>query len=220
MSDTPEMPKEAAKEERAAEAAAIRRRWITLGEVLAVLAVSISALTLYLNWADKKDERADKAAERAAESRKASSRAAILVLNAESVKDDRIALKTADPDQLIQSQTIIFPRALGIAPVDTTGDPRIEAGWFESALKKARAKAKLPDDSVGDERLPIVITTRFVVGGDAHENVALYDIGYGIKGGWIAGHSVALRGISRVATVKADAAQPSADARWARLTKS
>ncbi|KAK0338546.1 hypothetical protein LTR94_038208, partial [Friedmanniomyces endolithicus] len=78
------MPKEAAKEERAAEAAAIRRRWITLGEVLAVLAVSISALTLYLNWADKKDERADKAAERAAESRKASSRAAILILNAES----------------------------------------------------------------------------------------------------------------------------------------
>ena len=216
MSDTPEMPKEAAKEERAAEAAAIRRRWITLGEVLAVLAVSISALTLYLNWADKKDQRAEKAAE----SRKASGRAAILVLNAESVKDDRIALKTADPDQLIQSQTIIFPRALGIAPVDTTGDPRIEAGWFESALTKARAKAKLPDDSVGDERLPVVITTRFVVGGDAHENVALYDIGYGIKGGWIAGHSVALRGISRVETVKANATQPSADARWARLTKS
>lgn len=215
MNDTPETPKET----RAAEAAAIRRRWITLGEILAVLAVGISALTLYLNWADKKDERADKAAERAAESRKASSRAAVLVLNAESVKDDRIALRTTDPDQVIQSQTILFPRALGIAPVDTTGDPRIEAGWFDSALKKARAKAKLPDDSVGDERLPVALTTRFVVGGDAHENVALYDIGYGIKGGWIAGHSLALRGISRVETVKADSAQASVDARWARLTK-
>ncbi|WP_311267066.1 hypothetical protein [Sphingobium sp. WCS2017Hpa-17] len=216
MSDTPETPKET----RAAEAAAIRRRWITLGEVLAVLAVSISALTLYLNWADKKDERADKAAERAAESRKASSRAAALVLNAESVKGDRIALKPTDPDQVIQSQTILFPRALGIAPVDTTGDPRIEAGWFDSALKKARAKAKLPDDSVGDERLPVVITTRFVVAGDAHENVTLYDIGYGIKGGWIAGHSLALRGLSRVEPVKAGTAQAMADARWARLTKS
>jgi hypothetical protein len=219
MSDTPETPEtpkpETLKEARAAEAAAIRRRWITLGEMLAVLAVGISALTLYLNWADKKDERADKAAQ----SRKASSRAAILVLNADMVKDDRIALKTTDPDQVVQSQTILFPRALGIAPVDTTGDPRIEADWFESALKKARAKAKLPDDSVGDERLPVAITTRFVVGGDAHENVALYDIGYGIKGGWIAGHSVSLRGLSRVDTLKSAAAQARIDARWAQLTQ-
>ena len=220
MSDTPEMPrpetpKEAAKEVRAAEAAAIRRRWITLGEVLAVLAVSISALTLYLNWADRKDERADKAAQ----SRKASSRAAILVLNADTVKHDRITLKTTDPDQVVQSQTILFPHALDIAAVDTTGDPRIEAGWFEGALKKARAKAKLPDDSVGDERLPVAITTRFVVGGDAHENVALYDIGYGIAGRWIAGHSLSLRGLSRVATLKDAGAQAAVDARWARLTK-
>lgn len=215
MSDTPETPKET----RAAEAAAIRRRWITLGEVLAVLAVSISALTLYLNWADKKDERADKAAERAAESRKANSRAAALVLNADSVKDDRIALRPTDPDQVIQSQTILFPRALGIPPVDTTGDPRIEAGWFDGALKKARAKAKLPDDSVGDERLPVVITTRFVVAGDAHDNVALYDIGYGIAGRWIAGHSLALRGISRVESVQGSNAQARVDARWARLTQ-
>jgi len=213
MSDAPEP--DTPKEARAAEAAAIRRRWITLGEVLAVLAVGISALTLYLNWADKQDERAEKAAE----SRKASSRAAVLVLNADGVKDDRIVIKTTDPDQLIQSQTILFPRALGIAPVETTGDPRIEAGWFDGALKKARAKAKLPDDSVGDERLPVAITTRFVVGGDTHENIALYDIGYGVKGGWIAGHSVALRGLSRVATLKGDSAQARIDARWAQLSK-
>jgi hypothetical protein len=213
MNDAPEP--DTPKEARAAEAAAIRRRWITLGEVLAVLAVGISALTLYLNWADKQDERAEKAAE----SRKASSRAAILVLNADGVTDDRIVIKTTDPDQVIQSQTILFPRALGIAPVETTGDPRIEAGWFDGALKKARARAKLPDDSVGDERLPVAITTRFVVGGDAHENVALYDIGYGVKGGWIAGHSVALRGLSRVATVKDDSAQTRIDARWAQLSK-
>ncbi|WCP14336.1 hypothetical protein sphantq_02780 [Sphingobium sp. AntQ-1] len=212
MSETPET--DTPKEARAAEAAAIRRRWITLGEILAVLAVGISALTLYLNWADKKDQRAEKAAE----SRKASGRAAILVLNADSVKDDRIALKTTDPDQVVQSQTILFPRALGIAPVDTTGDPRIEADWFSDALKTARAKAKLPDDSVGDERLPVAITTRFVVGGDTHENIALYDIGYGVAGRWIAGHSLSLRGLSRVETLKPDSAQAMVDARWARLS--
>ncbi|MFC3442465.1 hypothetical protein ACFOKF_14925 [Sphingobium rhizovicinum] len=210
MSDTPETPKEA----RAAEAAAIRRRWITLGEGVAVLAVSISALTLYLNWSDKRDERADKVAE----GRKASSRAGALVLNAQAVKDDQITLRPADPEQIVQSQTIIFPRALGIDPVETTGDPRIEASWFADALKKARAKAKLPDDSVGDERLPVAITTRFVVGGDAHENIALYDVGYGVAGRWIAGHSLSLRGLSRVEKLSVDSAQARIDARWARLT--
>ena len=203
MSEAPESPKEA----RAAEAAAIRRRWITLGELLAVLAVGISALTLYLNWADKSSEQAEKASE----SRKASVRAARLVLNAEA-SGDRLALKPTDPDQIIQSQTIRFPKALGIAPVDTTGEPRIEAGWFDAALKKAREKAKLPDDSVGDERLPVAITTRFVVGGETHEDVAVYDIGYGIAGRWLSGHRLTLRGLSLVS--RSATPQSAIDARW------
>ena len=43
MSDAPDTP-ETPKEARAAEAAAIRRRWISLGEMLAVLAVGISGI--------------------------------------------------------------------------------------------------------------------------------------------------------------------------------
>lgn len=202
-------------ETRAQEAAAIRRRWITLGEVIAVLAVSISGLTLYLNWADRQDERAEKAAQ----SRVASSRSATLVLNADEVGDDRMTLKPTDPDQVVQSQTILFPKALALSPVDTTGDPRIEVGWFDDALKKARAQAKLPDDSVGDERLPVAITTRFVVAGEAHEAVALYYIGYGISGRLLAGHDVRLRGLSRVAALKAGNAQAAVDARWAKVAQ-
>ena len=76
MTDEPEAVNETAKEARAKETAAIRRRWITLGEGIAVLAVTISALTLYINWSDKQDRRAEKAAE----SQAASVRAARLVL--------------------------------------------------------------------------------------------------------------------------------------------
>ncbi|MDI1296469.1 MAG: hypothetical protein PSY12_11385 [bacterium] len=204
MTDTPETTKEA----RAVEAAAIRRRWITLGELLAVLAVSISALTLYFNWADKSSEQADKAAE----SRKASARAATLILVAET-SDERLTLKPTAPGQVVQSQTILFPKALGIAPVETTGDPRIEADWFASALKKAREKAKRPDDSVGDERLPVAITTRFVVDGDSHQDIAIYDIGYGIAGRWLSGHRVNLRGLSLIS--HSNAGQTAIDNRWA-----
>ncbi|HUD94569.1 hypothetical protein [Sphingobium sp.] len=216
MTDMPEPTPEKAKEARAQEAAAIRRRWITLGELLAVVAALISGLTLYLNWSDKRDERDAKVVE----SSKASARAARLVLNAQADGDDQLTLKPADLDQLVQSQTIAFPKALGIGPVETTGEPRIEAGWFEDALKSRRAKAKLPDDSVGDERLPVAITTRFVVNGEPHEDIALYDIGYGIAGKWLSGHKLTLRGLSLVRHAKADGAQAALDARWAGLPAS
>ena len=212
MNDAPETP-ETPKEARAAEAAAIRRRWISLGEMLAVLAVGISALTLYLNWSDKQDERADKASE----SRKASARASKLVLNAKADGDDRLLLVPAAPDQIVQGQTIVFPGALGVAPVSTTGEPRIEAHWFEDALKKAREKAKLPDDSVGDEKLPVVITTRFVVNGDAREDSAVYDIGYGMAGRWLAGHDVTLRGLSLVTRDVGKVPVARIDARWSAV---
>lgn len=207
----PETPKEA----RAAEAAAIRRRWITLGEMLTVLAVGISALTLYLNWSEKQEERADKASE----SRQASARSVKLVLNARADGSDRLLLSPAAPEQIVQSQTILFPKALGLAPVPTTGEARIEAGWFADALKKAREKAKLPDDSVGDEQLPVEITTRFVVNGEAHVDTALYDIGYGIAGKWLAGHRVTLRGLSLVARGAVGDPQERVDARWAKAVK-
>jgi len=197
-------------EARAQEAAAIRRRWITLGEGVAVLAVLISGLTLYLNWQDKRDARADQVVQ----SRKEDARAQVLVLTAAQVEDQRIDLATVDQDQLIQGQTVHFPAALGLTPVETTGKPRIEARWFAEALKRARDKAGLPDDSVGDERLPIAITTRFLVDGKAHEDIALYDIGYGIAGRFLAGHRLELRGLSRVAGVKAGGAQDEVDRRW------
>lgn len=198
---------------RAVEAAAARRRWITLGEVLAVLAVVISGLTLWNNWS----QRSDSDAVKAADAQRASARAATLVLVSSGSGEHALALRPASPDQSVQSQTVIFPSALGISPAETTGEPRIEGEWFARELVKARNEARLPDESRGDERLPVAITTRFLVDGEAHEDVALYDIGYGISGGWLGGHSVTLRGISLVSRVKGTAAQAQLDARWRKM---
>jgi hypothetical protein len=225
MSDTPPRPEsdapasasqakvEAKAEARAAEAAAIRRRWITLGEGLAVVAVLISGLTLWNSWSERSDSRAAKQVDE----QRASSRAVTLVLTATASDDRTLSLKPGSADQSVQSQTIRFPTALGAAPADTTGEPRIEAGWFERDLKKARDRAGLPDDSRGDERLPIAVTTRFLVDGEAHEDVALYDLGYTITGRWLTGHSVTLRGLSLVSHANDSNAQTKLDARWATL---
>lgn len=209
----PEAEKEAKAEDRAAEAAAIRRRWITLGEMLAVIAVIISALTLWNSWT----ERSESSVAETKEADRASTRAATLVLVAAGADKHILTLKPASAAQSVQSQKIIFPTALGVAPVETTGEPRIEAAWFEDALKKARSKANQPDDSRGDERLPVVIASRFLVDGEQHEAVAIYDIGYTISGRLLGGHSLTLRGLSLVSRVTTGSAGTRLDARWAKL---
>ena len=198
---------------RAAEAAAIRRRWITLGEFLAVVAVIISGLTLANSWS----ERSDSKAEKTEQAHQATTRAATLVLTAIPSGKHELILKPASSEQSVQSQTILFPTALGAAPAQTTGEPRIEADWFASALNKARGHAGLPDDSRGDEKLPVAIASQYLVDGESHEDVALYDIGYTVAGKLFGGHSVTLRGLSLVARIKGGDPQAKLDARWARL---
>lgn len=196
-----------------AEAVKVRKRWVTLGEVLGVAAVLISGLTLWNNWSDRRETRAEKAATE----QRASAKVAKLVLVAADGGKQSLTLKPAATEQSVQSQTILFPTPLGLSPTATTGEPRVEGGWFEHALIKAREAAGLPNNSRGDEQLPVVIVTQYLVDGDPHEDVALYDVGYTISGKFLGGHSVTLRGISLVAKVKRDDAQARLDGRWKTL---
>ena len=207
-------PSPAAKAEaRASEAAAIRRRWITLGEGVAVIAVLISGLTFWNSWSERRDSQLA----RKVDAERSSAKAATLVLVAESAGRSALSLEPASADQTVQSQKILVPSALEAAPAETTGEPRIEASWFEGKLVRAREKGRLPDNSRGDERLPVAIVTRYLVDGAAHEDVALYDVGYSVSGKLVSGHEVALRGLSLVGRVKKSEAQARLDARWKAL---
>ncbi|WP_353228073.1 hypothetical protein [Novosphingobium sp.] len=196
-----------------AEAAATRRRWITFGEVLTVIAVIISALTFWSNWTQRNADQAQKTAE----ANKAAVHSATLVLTATNAGKRELALKPTSSVQSVQDQHIAFPTALGVTAADTTGEPRIDATWFEHALIKAREAAHLPDNSRGDAQLPVAITTRFLVDGDERTDVALYDVGYSVSSGFLGSHSVTLRGVALIARVKADTAQARLDARWSRI---
>jgi hypothetical protein len=196
----------------AAEAAATRRRWITLAEILAVVAVLISGATLWNSWSERTDEEADKAAAR----QQASAAAAVLLLRATVEREgERLALTPADSGQTIQSQTIVFPTPLAVAPVETVSDPRIEAGWFERALLRIREGQGANAQRRGDQRLPVAITTRFFSGGAMHHDSALYDIGYRIdEGGLLGGDKIRLRGVSHVQKLAPAAVQSRLDALW------
>ena len=201
-----------------AEKAAIRRRWITLGEVLGVAAVAISALTFWNSYRERTSAEADR---QVAEHR-AGLKAATLLLKGHATEDgQRMAVIPVDPSQNVEDMKILFPAGVSVNPIETTGDARIEAAWFDTSLKRARKAAGRDDVSKGDERLPVALVTRFFSGGATYDDVAIYDIGYAIDGEFLKGKIVRLRGLSLVARTNAKAAQAKLDAVWrARLEHS
>lgn len=209
---TPEEPTPTETRAQAAEAAAIRRRWITLGEVLAVIAVVISGLTLWNSYS----ERATTESERAKEDTRAEHASATLQLRVTATGGGRqLTLAPLRENQTIQGQTILFPKALALAPIETTGNARIEAGWIDDALRKARKAKKRPDESAGDERLPVAITTRFLSGDTVHTDVAIYDLGYIAEGRFLQGAAIRLTGLSFVDRSAVDQAGARLDRLWA-----
>ncbi|MEA3039984.1 MAG: hypothetical protein QOE79_2497 [Sphingomonadales bacterium] len=199
-------PQESAAERE--EKAAIRRRWITIGEVLAVLGVVISALALWNSWVERRANERDRAEQKAEQGAASHT----LILKA-SGGGKRLTLAPHDSEQVIQGQTLLFASSLGLGAIDTT-DARIEADWVKRAVKKAHED----DDKKrpGDARMPVAITTRFTAGGGAAlEDTALYDIGYKESGGGLLGGTdVELKGLVLVQRVSAAKAQAKVDALW------
>lgn len=186
MSDEAETPRE--------EAARIRRRWINLGELLAVAAVAISGLTLWLNWS----ERRDATVEQTKAQRRQTAQAASIALGGAADEDGRrLEIASLRADQSIQGQTIRFPAALSLGAIETTGDARIEADWIEKPLRRALKGAK--DGARGDRRLPVLITTRFWSAGEIRTAIGLYDVGYRLSGGGLLDdRDVRLTGLSYI----------------------
>ncbi|MDB5671978.1 MAG: hypothetical protein JWO25_2937 [Alphaproteobacteria bacterium] len=199
---------------QAAHAAAVRRRWITLGEILAVVAVLISGLTLWNSY----KERSANEAERSEARQHAAVQSQRVVLKA-SGGHKRLVLSALDPAQAIQSQTILFPSALGVAAIGDVIEPRIEADWIKEPAKKAREAAGDKPEGEGDLRLPVAITTRFVSGGETFTDAAVYDVGYRRDRGLLGGSDVALLGLGLVERVPAGSAQKRLDALWKSRAK-
>jgi hypothetical protein len=191
------------------EAAAIRRRWITLGEAVAVIAVLISAATLWNSYAERKSSEAD----RAAAAQKEGKVEAALVLRAHAVDDGKkLTLEPVDSEQVIQSQRVILPAKLGVAPVETAGDARIEARWLSDALKKVETE----QNRAGDLRVPIAIVSRFTSKGDVQSDGALYQLAYVREGHLLGGSSIRLRGLSLVKRVPEANVQKAVDRAFRR----
>ena len=189
-----------------ADAARQRRRWISIGETIGILALIISGISLWESHQDRVETRA-------AAAKVAPAVAAPLVLTARS-EDDGSVLRLASPgsDRVIQTQTIVFPKALGVASIETVGNSRVEADWFASGLR----------DALGDDRkvgrVPVGIVTRYTDNGIERTDTAVYDIGHGWRSRLLAPAVPVLEGITLVTRKHGDV-QAAIDSRWARAHK-
>ncbi|HEX3700110.1 MAG TPA: hypothetical protein VHV27_05485 [Phenylobacterium sp.] len=188
-----------------------RLRWLTLAELVGILALVVAGLGWWDGHREHREQDADRAAAarvQSAAARAAAARDSFLLTGA--VEGDRIRLASARPDQVIQTQTLIFPAAVRATPVETTGNPRIELGWFEGRLKDT---GRMPKDG-GEARLPIGVVTTYVEAGETRTDRAIYRIGYTARHRLLRGTTVELDGLSLSRRGVAGDLQGAVNAAW------
>ena len=170
-----------------AEQARTRRRWISLAEFVAVAGLLIGALTLWLNWAERREDKATEASEAAAERQ-----AKDVVTLTGTVADGGRTIALADASRSISAATVSFPKALGIATQDAMPGPRIDSDWFDDAL------LKLTDGGADDRsgRLPALVTIEWWDGDARHTATARYDILWRTEGRILRGRALRLTGLA------------------------
>ena len=194
-------------------------RWLTLGEIVGIMAVTIAALGYW----DSHRERAQTEQERAAEARQhraeaqAQARAGALKLTFLMTASPQnggewLRLASVHPDQVIQTQAVTLPAAVRGDPVQTTGNPRVEAGWLEGGLARA---LKARDDKRLQGRVPMGVVTVFIEDGQPKTDRALYLVGYSLQPRVLRPAKVQLEGMSLVRRGVGDDIQAAVDAAWA-----
>lgn len=206
MNDDPVAP---AAPEVTAETVAIRRRWLSLGEAVAVAGVIIGGLTFWNSFEERRDAREIRAEERAAAKEAALAAARRTGLIATEADGDTIAFKGVDC--ALQSADIRFPKALGVAAQSTVTVHEIEAGWIARPLLKMTDGG--PDRRQG--RLPVLIDSLCTGPEGNRQESAIYDIAWRIEPGLL-GRSLKLRGMVMRQRVTGSGGQATLDALWTK----
>ncbi|MGZ3375943.1 MAG: hypothetical protein ACXU8S_05035, partial [Phenylobacterium sp.] len=142
-----------------------RLRFLTVAELVGIAALAIAALGYWDSHRERtltERERAAEAQEKKAEARAGALKLTFLITGSPEGEGDRLKLSSVHPEQVIQTQALTFPSEIRGDAVQTTGNPRIEAGWIEGGVTKAE-HARGGKGRSG--RLPVAIVTTFIEDG-------------------------------------------------------
>ena len=160
-----------------------RRRWINLGEIIALAALVVSALGVWIAWKSSGNDKTTTVVER---------RSAVpLALRGTADSDGRtLTILPADPSHALESLKVTVK---GAGPIDVGSDGRLPAADVESALK---AREKEPKDVT--QTVQVRIDARYVEDGADLRGGGSYLLRYKWQGGGLfGGRSLRLVGLSR-----------------------
>ena len=149
-----------------------RRRWITLGEIIAIAALIVSAVGVWIAWKNSNQDKPTRVVEQ---------RSAIpLALRGSTNSDGSIlAITAADPSHALESLTVTIK---GAPPIDVGSDGRLSASDVAAALKGREKEAKDVAHSV-----PVRIDAHYVEAGADRRGGGLYSLRYKWEGGGLFG---------------------------------
>ena len=160
-----------------------RRRWINLGELIALAALIVSALGVWIAW---KSSTEDKPA-RVVEQRQP---LPLTLRGMPNSNGSEITISPVDSGHALESATVTIK---GAPPIELGSDGRLQASDVQTALKDRPKEAKDRTYSV-----PVRISARYVeMGADRHGGGS-YVLRYRWEGGGLfGGRSVRLTSFSR-----------------------
>lgn len=159
-----------------------RRRWITLGEIIALAALAVSALGVWIAWKSTNEDKPTRIVEQ---------KQPIPLMLRGRVQDDgrRIEISPVESSHALESLTVTIA---GVSPIELGADGVLRASDLESAVED-RDK-----DRKGSHNLPVQIDARYVEAGADRRSRATYVLHYRWEGGGLfSGHSLRLVGFSR-----------------------
>ena len=193
-------------------------RWLTLAEFVGIVAVAIAALGYWDTHRDRAQaerERVAAAREKQAEARAGAAKLAFLMTGAPEGSGERIRLASVHPEQVIQTQSLALPQEVRGDAIETTGNPRIEAGWLEGGLEKALHRRGV---KATHGRVPVGVVTVFIEDGQPKTDRAIYLLGYSLHPRVLRSAKVDLEGLSFLRRGVGEDVQKAVDAQWDRMT--
>ena len=167
-------------------------RWLTLAEIVGVAALVITGLSFWDSHRERVRDDRDRAAaasQRQAEAQAAARKMTFVMTGAREDDGGKVRLTSVNDGQVIQTQTVWFPSEIRSDSVETTGNPRLEAGWIENGLRKHAGKVKTG-------RVPVGVLTVFLEDGQTKTDRAVYQLGYSIHPRTLRADKVELEGLS------------------------
>lgn len=160
-----------------------RRRWINLGEIIALCALIVSAVGVWIAWKSSSNDKPTEVVEH---------RPAVPLALRGAVDGDGQALTItpADPSHALESFTVTVK---GASPIEVGGDGKLAASDVASALKDRDKEAKDVAYTV-----PVRIQAHYVENGAERRGGGSYVLRYKWEGGGLFGsRSLHLLGLSR-----------------------